>query len=193
MVWLPTFEANHHLKTFVGLGDGLKVAADGKVVPETEAVLKVIARENLVLQTGHISPEEVLLVLKRGKELGVKHFVVTHAMASVPNLSLEQMKQVASEGEYLELDFLNHLIGEHAHQEWMTHWKQVSINDMATAIKIVGAAHFILATDLGQTGNPTHPDGYEQLVIGLKKAGIAQDDIDLMMKKNPARLLGLEK
>jgi predicted metal-dependent phosphotriesterase family hydrolase len=45
---------------------------------------------------------------------------------------------------------------------------------------------------LGQTGNPTHPDGLLKFVIGLKKAGIDQGDLDLMMKKNPAKLLGLK-
>ncbi len=63
---------------------------------------------------------------------------------------------------------------------------------MAEAIKAVGADHMVLATDLGQTGNPTHPDGYELLVTGLKAAGIPQEDIDTMMRRNPARLLGLE-
>jgi hypothetical protein len=76
---------------------------------------------------------------------------------------------------------------------WMQHSKHLSFADMANAIKTVGAQHFILATDLGQTGNPIHPDGYKLLVAGLKKEGVTQDEIDLMMKKNPAKLLGLDK
>lgn len=191
VVWMPTFDADHHLKTFKEQGEGLKVAKGGKLLPETEEVLKVIARENLVLQTGHVSPEEVLLLIKRGKELGVKNMAITHAMADVPGLSMAQMKEAAAMGAYMELVFLNHLMGPHAHLGWMQHWKQISIADMAKAIKEVGAKHFILASDLGQTGNPIHPDGYKMLVGGLKKEGISQDDIDLMMKKNPAKLLGL--
>ncbi|GIX47519.1 MAG: hypothetical protein KatS3mg131_1730 [Candidatus Tectimicrobiota bacterium] len=192
VVWLPTFDADHHLKTFHQPGEGIRVARDGKVLPETEEVLKVIARENLVLHTGHVSPEETLLVLRRAKELGVKRMAVTHAMADVPGLSLEQMKQAAELGAYLELVFLNHLMGPHAHLGWMRHWKQVSIADMAKAIKAVGAAHFILSSDLGQTGNPIHSDGYKMLVLGLKQEGISQEELDLMMRVNPATLLGLE-
>lgn len=192
VVWLPTFDADNHLKSFKEPGEGLKVAVDGAVTPQTEAVLKIIARENLVLQTGHVSPSEVLAVMKRGRELGLKNMVVTHAMAEVPGLSLAQMKEVAELGGYLELDFLNHLQGERAHQAWMTHWRQVSIKTMADAVRSVGAEHFILATDLGQTGNPTHPDGLAQLIAGLKKEGISQQDVDLMVKKTPAMLLGLQ-
>jgi hypothetical protein len=193
VVWMPTFDADNHLKTLKEPGEGIRAAKDGKLLPETEAVLKIIAREKLVLQTGHLSPEEILLVIKSAKELGVTNIAVTHAMADVPGLSLEQMKQAAALGAYMELDFLNYLTGPQAHMSWMQHSKHLSFADMAKAIKTVGAQHFILATDLGQTGNPIHPDGYKLLVAGLKKEGVTQDEIDLMMKKNPAKLLGLDK
>jgi hypothetical protein len=192
VVWLPTFDADHHLKTFKEPGEGLKAVVDGKVLPETEAVLKVIARENLVLNTGHLAPEEILAVIKRGKELGVKNIVITHGMADVPGLSLAQLKEAAQMGAYIELVFLNHLMGPNAHLAWMRHWKQISTDDMAKAIKEVGAAHFVLATDLGQTGNPIHTDGYKNMIAGLKSAGVSPEELDLMMKKNPAKLLGLE-
>ena len=193
VVWLPTFDADFHLKTFGDPGAGLKVAEGGQLLPETEAVLQVIARETLVLQTGHVGPDEVLAVLRRGRELGLKAMIVTHAMADVPALTLEQMREVAALGGVMELDYLNHLMGPNAHQPWMRFWHQVPIADMAAAITAIGAEHFILATDLGQAGNPSHPDGYKLLVAGLKDAGIAQDRIDLMMKTNPAKLLGLEQ
>src|SRR6185503_11833592 len=79
VVWLPTFESDKHVKTF-GKPDakGLTVAPGGVVSPEMEAILKIIARENLVLATGHVHPEEILAVVKRGRELGVKNIIITH-------------------------------------------------------------------------------------------------------------------
>jgi len=192
VVWLPTIDADYHLKTFHEPGDGLKVAIDGKVTAETEAVLKIIAREKLVLCTGHVSPPEVLAVTRRAVELGASNVVITHAMAEVPNLSMAQMKELAALGATIELDFVNHLMGPQAHLPWMRHWHRVSVKDMAEAIKELGAAHILIATDLGQTGNPTHPDGMMLLVQGLKQEGVSDADIDRMMRKNPARLLGLE-
>ncbi|MEO8628278.1 MAG: DUF6282 family protein [Betaproteobacteria bacterium] len=191
VVWLPTIDADHHLKTFREPGAGLKVAIDGKVTADAEAVLKVIARESLVLCTGHVSPEEILAVTRRGRELGVRNILITHPMAEVPNLTLVQMKELAGLGAYLELDYVNHLMGPQAHLPWMRHWRRISIKDMAQAIREVGAEHMVLATDLGQTGNPTHPDGYMLLVQGLKAEGITDGDLDLMMRKNPATLLRL--
>jgi predicted metal-dependent phosphotriesterase family hydrolase len=49
----------------------------------------------------------------------------------------------------------------------------------------------VVSTDLGQSGNMTHPDGVESAIAAMKKEGISDADIDLMMRKNPARLLGL--
>jgi len=191
VVWLPTFDADHHLRTFGETGTGLKVAVDGKVTAETEAVMKIIARDELVLQTGHVSPDEVMAVIRSARELGVRKIVVTHAMAEVPGLTLAQMEEAARLGAVLELDFITHLQGPQAHLPWMTHWHHVSIADMAAAVKRIGAASFILSTDLGQAGNPTFADGYTLLVNGLKKEGVSAADIDAMMKTNPARLLGL--
>ncbi len=75
----------------------------------------------------------------------------------------------------------------------MAEWKRVSIEDMANAIKEVGADHFVLASDLGQTGNPIHPDGVEMMMRGLEAEGISREDIEKMMADNPARLLGLDE
>ncbi len=67
------------------------------------------------MHTGHVSPAETLLVLEQAEERGMQCVAVTHAMAEVPGLSLEQMKQAAGLGAYLELALLNHLRGRHAH------------------------------------------------------------------------------
>ena len=191
VVWLPTFDADFHIKTFGDPRTGLKVAEGGRVLPETEAVLKVIARENLVLQTGHVSPEEALAVIRRGRDLGVRNMVVTHAMADVPGMTIGQMQQAVAMGAYLELDYLNHMMGEHANLAWMRHWHQVPISAMADAVRAIGPEHFVLGTDLGQSGNPIHPDGYRQFVAGFAAAGISDDAIKTMMHDNPARLLGM--
>src|SRR5260221_8553081 len=54
VVWLPTFESDKHVKTFSKPdAKGIVVAPGGKVIPEMEEILKIIARENLLLATGH--------------------------------------------------------------------------------------------------------------------------------------------
>ena len=66
VVWLPTFEADKHVKTLSKPDAvGLTVAPNGQVSPEMEAILKIIARENLVLATGHVHPEEIIAVVTK--------------------------------------------------------------------------------------------------------------------------------
>jgi predicted metal-dependent phosphotriesterase family hydrolase len=44
---------------------------------------------------------------------------------------------------------------------------------------------------MGQVKNPLHPDALAAFFASLRKEGVAQADIDLMSKTNPARALGL--
>ncbi|PYS40186.1 MAG: hypothetical protein DMG14_11310, partial [Acidobacteria bacterium] len=66
------------------------------------------------------------------------------------------------------------------------------IEDYAKAIRQVGPPFCILSSDLGQPGNPLHPDGLAAFFEGLRKQGFSQAEIDLMAKTNPARALGLQ-
>ncbi len=192
VVWLPTFESDKHVKTF-GKPDaqGLVVAPGGKVTPETEEVLKIIARENLVLATGHVHPEEILAVVKRAHELGVKNIVITHGFTNVPGLTMEQAKQVVDLGAMIEVCFLQFQAGPEAPLAFLKHWKQVNARHIAEAVKTFGAKGIVVSSDLGQSANITHPDGMEVAIAAMKKEGISDADIDTMLRKNPAKLLGM--
>jgi hypothetical protein len=194
IVWLPTFDADKHIKTLVDpKGSGIVVAPGGVVTPQVEEVLKIIARENLVLATGHVHAAEVVAVVKRARELGVRHILITHALTNIPGLTMEQARQVAQMGAHIEYCYLQSMTGPDAQHAWMKHWSKVSLTDVARAVQEIGAQSLVLSTDLGQHANMTHPDGMEDMITGQLKLGVSQADIDLMVKKNPAHLLGLEE
>jgi hypothetical protein len=192
IVWLPTFESDKHVKTF-GKPDakGIVVAPGGQVTPEMEAVLKIIARENLVLATGHVHPEEVLAVTKRARELGVKNIIVTHGLTNVPGLTMAQAKQAVDMGAVIEVCFLQFMAGPNAPLEFLKHWTQINAKNVAIALKELGANGLVISSDLGQSANMTHPDGIEAAIGAMKREGISDADIDTMMRKNPAKLLGI--
>ena len=91
-----------------------------------------------------------------------------------------QMREAAREGAYIEFVY-NGLLGAN----------KASFRDYADAIRAVGAASCILASDLGQVGNPLHPDGLAAFFAALAREGIPEADIGRMSKINPARALGL--
>ena len=192
VVWLPTFESDKHVKTLSKPdARGLVVAPGGQVTPEMEAILKIIARENLLLATGHVHPEEIIAVVRRGRELGVKNFLITHGLTNVPGLTMAQAKQVVDMGAVIEVCFLQFRAGPNAPLAFLTHWTQVNAKNVAQAVKTLGAQGLVISSDLGQSANMTHPDGIEVAIAEMKREGITDADIDIMMRKNPARLLGL--
>jgi hypothetical protein len=190
VVWFPTFDADNHVKHFKDAPEGIKIVdAQGKVLPEVRNVLKIAAEQKLVVQTGHISPTEALAVIEAGRDMSVDRIVVTHAQFEVVNMSLEQMKKAASMGAKLELCAMGPLMGPAAHYEWMRHWREVKIQETAAAVKEVGVQNFILATDLGQMGNPSPPDGLQFFVTDLMKVGISKDEITKMGREVTGQLL----
>ncbi len=160
-----------------------------KVLPAVREVLKICAEQKLVVQTGHLSPSEALAVIEAGRDAGVDRMVVTHAQFEVVNMSFDEMKKAASMGAKLELCAMGPLMGPEAHLEWMRHWRRVKVEETATAVKEIGAENFILATDLGQFGNPSPADGLQLFVTDLMKAGLGKDQITTMGREVTGKLL----
>jgi microsomal dipeptidase-like Zn-dependent dipeptidase len=181
VVWMSTFDSEAQVRYSKQDRPFVRVAQNGQLLPETRQVIAVIAKHNLVMATGHTSAEEALMLIREARAQGVKHMVVTHAMLQPVHMSDAQMVEAAKMGAYIEFVY-NGLIGS---------YKESTFGDYARAIRSVGVEHCILSSDMGQPGNPLHPDGLIALFDGLKKEGITQAQIDLMAKENPARLLGL--
>ena len=121
------------------------------------------------------------MIVREAKKAGVEHIVVTHAMLAPVQMTIPQMREATALGAYLEFVY-NGVAGK---------GKEFEMADYAKAIRAVGAKHCILSSDMGQVGNPLHPDGLEAFFRGLAKEGISQADIELMSRTNPARALGL--
>jgi predicted metal-dependent phosphotriesterase family hydrolase len=92
----------------------------------------------------------------------------------------------------IEVCFLQFLAGPNAPLAFLTHWTQINAKHVAAAMKELGAKGLLISSDLGQSGNMVHPDGIETAIAAMKKEGISDADIDTMLRKNPARLLGLD-
>jgi predicted metal-dependent phosphotriesterase family hydrolase len=45
--------------------------------------------------------------------------------------------------------------------------------------------------DLGQAENPIHPMGLKVFITQLTVAGVTRDEVDVMVRRNPARMLDL--
>jgi hypothetical protein len=179
IVWMPTRDAENQVRFDKQDRPFVPVSKDGKLVPAVGDVLQVIAAENLVLATGHSSALESLLIIRAAKAAGVRAIVVTHPTTPVVNMSIEQMKEAAGLGAFLELTYNQLVLGG------------LKSADYARAIRAVGANRMILSTDAGAQTQPLHPDAMVQFILQMRSEGISDSEMDLMTKTNPAALLGL--
>ena len=68
----------------------------GELLPEVKEAIKVIATTktrdsngDLILATGHNSPEEDMMMIKEAVRVGVKHIIITHPLLDVVDMTLD--------------------------------------------------------------------------------------------------------
>ncbi|HZQ54281.1 MAG TPA: DUF6282 family protein [Bryobacteraceae bacterium] len=180
-VWMGSFDTEAQVR-YEGSGRPyVKISEGGELLSGAADVLDVIAKHNLVLATGHCTPEEDLLLIREARKRGIRHIVVTHAMMAPIHMPVEQMREAADMGAYIEFVY-NGLVGPH---------KEFELPDYAAAIRTIGPERCVLASDLGQAVNPLHIEGLSAFFAGLRAQGISQMEVDCMSKENPARLLSV--
>lgn len=190
VVWLPTVDAENIVGHAPDHRPFVAVVKDGRPVPELTGIFHLAAQNDLVLETGHSSPQESLILIAAARQAGVKKIVVTHAMAL--GASLDQVKQMAAMGAAIECCWSNYLSKSGKLSEPKNPGSLMTMAGCAHVIHTVGAAHFILSSDLGQVGYPLHTDGLRMFIAALRANGLNDQELDLITRKNPAKLLGLD-
>jgi len=184
IVWMPTFDSEANVKFLKQNRPFAPVAKNGQLLPETIEVLKILAKENIVMATGHSSGPENLMLVRESKKLGIAHMVVTHPLYAPIHMTIPEMQEAAKMGAYLE--FCGNAILPSQPKDG-----KIPVEDYVKAIRAVGADHSILSSDLGQAVNPVHTEGWKQMLSILRKAGLTSAELDMISKTNPAKLLGL--
>jgi uncharacterized protein DUF6282 len=191
VVYMPTVDAEYRSNPGP---DKVPVSRNGQLVPAVLEVLKVMAKYDLGLSTGHVSPEEVLLLIRAAKAAGVNKIYVQHPNHGGLVMSMAQMKEAVRLGALIEIV----LSGEgftgggpnkvvNAENPVMDYGPQ-KIAD----IRALGPQNVVVTSDLGQPGRVTHAEAFRIALAVLAKEGFNQADIDMMTKINPARFLGLK-
>ena len=155
------------------------VSRNGELTPETKAVISLIAKYNLTLASGHIAPEEALMVFTEARKQGVQHMIATHAMDLAGKMNMDQMMQAMKLGAIIEFDFRNTL-SEGGRR--------------VDAIRQLGPEHCFISEFWTKTDQPKEYAGYEGVgafVDAMHARGFTDRELDIMFKENPARLLGL--
>ena len=156
------------------------VDGGGTVLPETRTVLELIARHGLLLATGHLSRDEIFVVVDAAFEAGVRDIVVTHPEFPSQALSIEDQRALAERGALLERCFTTPHTGKVSWETWLEN------------IRAAGPEHSVLSTDLGQSFNPPVEDGMALMIDRLLEAGFGEEEVHTMAVTNTRRVAGAE-
>jgi len=177
VVWMPTFDAENHVRVVGEDRPFVSVSKDGELLAEVIEVIGIVAELDLTLETGHSSPDEVLMILREVRRQSVDRIVVTHPLLDFVGMTVDQMKEAAGLGEFLEITAGQSNAAEYAR--------------VIRVIREIGPESVILSSDLGQATTPLHPDVLAAFFEALESEGISREDIRLMSATNPAEVLGL--
>jgi hypothetical protein len=180
-VWMSTFDAENQVRYSKENRPFVSTSRNGELLPEVKQVIAVIAKHGLVLATGHVSPDEALMLLREGRRQGVRHMVVTHAMNAPVLMDVPRMQAAAKEGAFIEFVAGSLKTADAA----------ARVDGYAAAIRAIGPEFCVLSSDLGQKANALPADGFAAFLSALRDRGFSRQDIDRMSKQNPAQLLGL--
>lgn len=170
-------------------GRGIPVTGrNGKLLPEVVQVMEICAENGMIFATGHSAPEESILMAQKAHEMGFKKLVITHPNTTIWQMTADQIKRCADYGAYIEYCYLGRLWGEGSA---MPEYPRQTGEEFLNYVRLVPERSFI-TTDLGQPGMPDPIDGMRTCIKELQSAGVPQRTIDILVRKNPAYLLGLE-
>ena len=181
VVWMPAGDTETEVKhsknpdaPFVSVQKG------GQLLPEVKTILGLIAKNDLVLASGHILAPDALMLFSEAQKMGVKHMVATHAFDLTGKMTTVQMQAAAKLGVIIEFDYRNVFDEGGARLD---------------VIRQVGPEHCLISefwtNKPGATREYAGFAGAGEWVAAMHKRGFTDHELDVMVKDNPAKLLGL--
>ncbi len=194
IVWLPTVSSPVHIASASHISFPTATVtmrpdspvdvwtASGKLKRAVKEVLRQVAEADAILASGHLSPQSILATFTEARSLGVRRLLVNHPNFIV-NATRTQVRKMVELGAYVE----------HASCHYDPQSKFVSFTPATLAewIRAIGPERSVIASDLGQAGNPLPADSLAEVARLLRLQGFTKRELRMMMADNPGRLLGV--
>jgi hypothetical protein len=205
-VWMPSMWAEHHASyaraqgvssgyksigmDFPDAGQGLTILdANGAIKDCVREILDLVAAADVMLATGHLSVNEAHILLREAKARGITKTVVHTANYHVMNFPSVDLKQMVEDyGAVVEMGFSSLPNGVWDPQDPT---RNITVQDVADTIRLVGAENVVLSTDCGQFSVAMPIEAFRLWFVHMRAQGFTESEIDKMTRTTPARLLGL--
>ncbi len=184
------------------LDRSIRIPVEAPPTPELDEILQLIAANpHIYLNTGHVSPAEAVRLVDLAEDYGINRVLVASAVTK--EAGLEQLQYMAGKGAFIEYTLAaythttpipkTHYYVEREYasiDEGMDLGQTGSIRLAAEQMQALGSEHCIIGTDFGVYTLPEPVEGLREFVACLLDLGLPPDDIRMLTKTNPERLLG---
>ena len=177
--WMPTISSVIDSKGMPGIS---LLDEKDRLLPVVITIIEMIKDHNLVLGTGHVSMKEIFALAIEARRLGAK-ITITHPMTTGfgCKLTLEQQLELVSMGAVIE----------HCFVACMPELGGLDPRIMIDCIRAVGVANCILDTDMGRKSSVSPLEGFRNMIFTMLQCGLSVEELEILIKVNPARILGL--
>lgn len=171
---------------------------DGSIKTEMREILDIIAKYDVIYETGSLSPENILTMVAAARDAGVKKILVTHPTPWFCGMTVAQMQEAIAMGAFIEFTwmFYTHSMSYMARRYgWGRPGHLVPNEPVGAAfdqIRALGAEHCVLSTDFGTLELPIGDEGLREFIYCMLDLGMTADEIRVMVRDNLETLLGLD-
>jgi hypothetical protein len=197
IIWMPTVSAHWDINTrtgkFVGGGDSSVpeepiyiLTENGELGEDAAKLLKYLAEhKDIVLATGHISPAEITVLVREASAMGIDKILINHPYNTV-KATFEETKSWADMGAYIELTAVcfKGVLGS----------EKFDIGMLREYFDSIPLEQFVISSDVGamtKAGPLYAAEATLRFLNLLGELGITEEQINVMAKTTPSKLLGL--
>lgn len=194
LIWMPTAQSANHIRSSHGktrLASNVQLRQSpaltvidsyGNLLDEVKQILDAIAEFDAILSSGHLHVSEIWVLFEEAKKRGVKRLLVNHPMYGL-HFSYDDIRQLAEFGALIEQSACLYIDSR---------FNVFSPQELKEHILAAGVAHSSIGSDLGQVDNPSPVEGMRQAIKLCLALGFSEDDVRVMVRDNPSKIVGLQ-
>ena len=178
-IWMPTRSAAQECRFLGRPESGLSIRdGDGNILAAIRDILDLVGRAGIILGTAHLSPEEIALLVREGRRMGLRKILINHPEIEFVNVAESLQKELSGPDVYFERCFVR--------KGFLLDW-----DGLARVTREIGFRSTVLATDLGQPENIDPVAGLAEMRQQFALRGFTDDELGTMLCETPAALLGV--
>ena len=192
LVFMPTAHSANHIRSShrksrlvsnVKLKEprAITVVDDmGRLLDVVKEILDIIAEHDVILSSGHLHISEIWALFEEARKRGVTRMLCNHPTYGLHS-TYEDIADLAAAGVVMEQSACLYIDSR---------FNVYPPEELKRQVDAAGPAMTSIGSDLGQVDNPSPVEGFRQMIRLLLGLGYSADEVRLMVRDNPARLVG---